>query len=375
MNKKKIKLRLTITLTILLALVALFLIFNNRHSTINKEETAFNIEDTASITKIFMSNKKDSTLLMERTNTHKWKLNKKYYVRQDIIETLLKTFYKIRVKQPVNNAAIDNAIEQLATASTKVEIYQNAYRINLFNKIKLFPHEKLSKVFYVGFDTQDNMGTVMLLEGAERPYVTYIPGFRGLLSSRFVVRTADYRDLTLYAKKINDIHLIEVELPGKPLESYKLRNNNDKTISLLETNGNNIPYIDTLKVLRYMNYFQKVVLDEFFIDGREVIDSLLQNAQPTHIVTLHDMKGNKETAKFFRKRNIPTPYFEDQYDVMTDKEKSEYKKQLEEPEWDPNSLYVIFNDNSDVGLGPLWMLEKILRTRSYFTGIEPENEQ
>lgn len=370
MSKKNNKVRYTLVFTILLAIVAFLLIFNNRHSTINKEESKFYVQDTASITKIFMTGKNDSTILMERTDEGKWRLNKKYFVRKDIMDNILKTFYKVRVRKPVQNAAVENTIKTLATSATKVEIYQNTYRINLFNKIKLFPHEKLTKVVYVGFDTQDNLGTVMLLEDADRPYVTHIPGFRGALSSRFVVRTADYRDLTLFEKTINEISTVEVELPKTPEESYKLRNNNDRTISLLDEKGENLPYIDTVKVLRYLNYFQGMYLDELFIDGRKMIDSLKKHHTPTHIIKLSDMDGGKQKVEIYLKRNEEIPYFEDQYNVMTNKEKKEYENQMNQPEFDPNSVYVIFNEGKDIALAQRWVMDKLTRNKSYFLGIE-----
>lgn len=139
--------RFIILLTIILAIISIVLIVNNTKSTIKAD---FTVEDVSNITKIFMSDKLNNMVTLKKIDDQNWILNDKYPARNDGIDMLLETFSQMRVREPVSIAGRNNVIKWLAASSTKVEIYQQKYRINLFDKIKFFPHEKLTKVFYVG---------------------------------------------------------------------------------------------------------------------------------------------------------------------------------------------------------------------------------
>ena len=108
----------------------------------------------------------------------------------------------------------------MAVIAVKVEIYQQVYRINLFDRIKLFRHEKLTKTFYVGDDTSDNMGTYMLMEGSKEPFVMVIPSFRGFLSTRFIPDEDIWRDQTIFKIRLKDIQSVKMEFPLTPDSSF-----------------------------------------------------------------------------------------------------------------------------------------------------------
>ena len=159
--------KIAIILTIVLLAIAVLLIWNNRYLTTLRGDSAdFMVWDTASITKVYLADRMDNETLLER-HADGWSLNKDYKAHPQKIDQLLYTLYRVRVKMPVSRASHDNIISQMASRSYKVEVYQMVPRINLFNKIKLFYHEKRTKVFYVGDATQDSSGTFMLREGAD----------------------------------------------------------------------------------------------------------------------------------------------------------------------------------------------------------------
>lgn len=352
---KNKRLRYTIFITLILALVALVLVFNNKDAKLNTTKNNFFVRDTAAITKVYMVNKNNEYLLLEREGS-RWKLNSDYYARKDIVEVLMETLYKIRIREPLPNAAINNAITQLASHSTKVEVYQRVYRINLFNKIKLFPHEKLVKTFYVGYNTQDNMGTIMLLEGSEKPVVTHIRGFRGALAVRFEVKEQNWRDLTLFNHPIKKIDQIIVEVPDSTEKSFILRNNKNKTFSLLDLSNNIINYTDTVKLLRYVNYFQDIKLDRYVKDD---IDSILRT-RPDLIISVIDNNGKERKAKFYKKPNELIPAFDIKSREYISQDPADYAT------WDPELGYVILNNDKDLAIGQYYMMGKVMRNRDYF---------
>jgi len=107
--------------------------------------------------------------LLTKEAPGKWALNDSLSARQESVDRLLASMFRMTVQSPVSRASYNNVITNMATSSVKVEVYKIKPRINLFNAIKLFPREKLTKVFYVGEPTSDFLGTYMLMEGSDTP--------------------------------------------------------------------------------------------------------------------------------------------------------------------------------------------------------------
>jgi len=144
--------------------------FNNRSTM--KAFSEFHIRDTASISKIFMVDKQNRSITLQRSGAT-WKVmseGQEFPARMDAVKLLLYTLHTMRVKMPVAISAQEEILRRMSGRSIKVEIYSPKRHI---------------KTFFVGGVTQDNLGTYMLLEGAEVPFVVEIPGFRGFIASRF----------------------------------------------------------------------------------------------------------------------------------------------------------------------------------------------
>jgi len=187
-----------LVIVIILAIMAVILVLQNRKGTLKGEMGEFAIVDTASVTKIFMADMRNNQVLLTKNSPGEWMLNDSLKARKEGLDLLLKTMSNLAVKAPVPKKSYNSVIKRLATNSIKVEIYQKKYRVDLFNWIKLFPHEKLTKVYYVGNATPDNMGTFMLLDGSDVPFVVYEPGFRGFVAARYTAATNDWRDHQIF---------------------------------------------------------------------------------------------------------------------------------------------------------------------------------
>lgn len=92
MNKTKI----TLIVTLILAVVAGFVIFNKSNSTLDKGLQGFSVSDTASISKIFLSDKADNSILLERQKSGKWLLNNDFNAHPDNVNTFLLTVANLR---------------------------------------------------------------------------------------------------------------------------------------------------------------------------------------------------------------------------------------------------------------------------------------
>jgi hypothetical protein len=337
-----------ILLTVILAVISVILILNNSKSTIKAD---FTVEDVSTITKIFMSDKLNNSITLSKIDDQNWLLNNKYPARTDGIEMLLETFSQMKVREPVSIAGRNNVIKWLAASSVKVEIYQQKYRINLFNKIKLFPHEKLTKVFYVGGETQDNRGTFMLIEGSSEPFVVYIPGFRGFLSPRFNARETEWRKHTIFDLKIAEISSVRVEYPNAQDSSFEItRNNKIFEVKKLKDNKLIVPY-DTMKVLDYMSGFTNINFEAFRNNmGKKVIDSITSQT-PMAIITVKDISGKANKIYTYPKLAEPGSI-----DEFTGKELI----------FDRDRFYGLVNEGKDFVLLQYFVFDAILRTSGYF---------
>ena len=196
------KYRNSLILTGILVVIAAFMVLNKRSGTFRKDSNTFAISDTSNVTKFFLADKNNNTVLVERTANGSWLLNKKYEVNPTMVQVMLKTFISIDIKDPVAKSVRNTIIRLMAGKSVKTEIYQRVYRINLFDLIKLFPHEKLTRTYYVGDATMDNSGTFMLMEGSEEPYIVNIPGFRGFVATRYSAMEADWRSHSVFRFRV-----------------------------------------------------------------------------------------------------------------------------------------------------------------------------
>ena len=292
------KSRIIVFIIIILTLLAAYLIYNNTKSTIKAN---FAVEDISKVTKIFMSDKHNNSVILKKIDDEKWTVNDKYEARADGMEILLETISQVSVREPVNIAGRNNVIKWLAAKNVKVEIYEICYYINIFDKIKLFPHEKLTKVYYVGGETQDNNGTFMLMEGSDEPFICYIPGFRGFLSPRFSTLENDWRNHKIFDLKIGQLKSVKIEYPTAPDSSFEItRINKIFEIKWLKRNMILQNY-DTLKVINYMSSFTNINFEAFKNNiGKKAIDSITSQ-YPMAIISLTDISGKVNSIKTYIK--------------------------------------------------------------------------
>ena len=297
------KYRLSLIIILILAILAVIILINNSGGTFKKKNNEFAVSDTANITKFFLADKNNNTVKVERKKDGNWLVNDKYTVNPNMIEVIMKTFISIDIKAPVAKSKRNTILRVMAGKSVKTEIYQKVYRINLFDIITLFPHEKLTKTYYVGDATQDNSGTFMLMEGSEDPYIVYIPGFRGFVSTRYSAMEIDWRSHSIFRSRVPDISSVSVIFNRIPENSFRINNQNSRVFTLTSVLGNrNIEWFDTIKVVSYLSVFRNLnyerVLDEM---TKTKYDSIVSNV-PTYEVILTDKFGKSHTLKTWKRK-------------------------------------------------------------------------
>jgi hypothetical protein len=336
---------------IVLALITLLLWLTQSTTTFRRSLSDFKLNDSSNVTRIFMADKNNNSVTLTRTSPGKWIVNDKYPAQVQNIDLLLKTMVEIEVQQPVAKVAHDNIVKELAVNSVKVEIYQNVFRIDLFGLIRWFPHEKLTKVYYVGGATQSNDGCFMLIQGSSEPFIIFLPGFRGFVSPRYSPIEKYWRDYNIYRKTIPEIAKVKVEIPSTPDYSYEVRNtgNNKFVLISLKENKEVINY-DTLKILNFLSGFRNLNYEALLNDMDKARKDSILSSEPFIIITLTDTAGVSKTIKTYHKQGP---------DGQTDPQGAPLP-------YDLDRLYASVNDGKDFTIIQYFAFDKVLRPKPFF---------
>lgn len=345
--------RVTVIIVVILLIIAVFLVLTNTSSTLRRDVSDFTLKDTSNVVKIFLADRMGNDVTLEKTGIGEWTIDGKHIASFDKVKALLKTMSDLRVMKPVAKSAHNTVVKRLATNARKVEIYQEVPRINMFGWIKLFPHVKLTKTYYVGGPTQDNMGTYMLMENSSKPYIIYIPMLRGFISPRFSPLGHEWRDHQVFKHKLRNIKSIRLEFFMEPENSYSIINLDNLNFDLIDDYHNQkLTDYDTLKMLSFVSSFEDVRF-EAMLSGQleqKIIDSVTQSA-PAHRITLIDQGGDSTIVTTFYKKGFQHLYKEDGLAL--------------EP-FDLDRLYGLVNDDKDFVLIQYFVFDKVLRPLSWF---------
>lgn len=167
----------------------------------------FAVRDTNSIARIFLADRKGRSADLVRQGSQ-WLYNGKHKARPSAISVLLETVCCMNVRYIPPKAAEANAVKALAAEGIKVELYGK--------------DNKLLKSYYVGDVTSDELGTYMIMDGSEQPYVVHIPGFVGQLRVRYLMGDDNWRDRMIFTEKPEQIQSISVEYPQQKSASFRL---------------------------------------------------------------------------------------------------------------------------------------------------------
>ena len=345
------KTNLVYLILILVALLAAVLFWNNSYlTTLEGESADFAVRDTSSVSRVFIANMDTNEVLIERKG-NQWLLNGEHKAQQGKVDQLLETMYKLRVRSPVPIASHDQVVARMASLGIKVEVYQQVFRINLFDQIKLFPHEKLTKVYYVGDVTKDNLGTYMLKEGADQAFVMHIPGFRGFVMTRYTPIEDDWRDHIIFNDKLADIKSVKLEFNEQPIMSFLIENTGKHSYKLTRTADNFDVAYDTLRVLNFLTSFDDVRFEAILTNilPRARQDSII-NSPFLHRFTLTTHSGKTTQLTTYNK-----------------KLQVEHKGISEaDAEIDNDRMYGLLNNGKDLVLLQYFTFDKLLRPVIYY---------
>lgn len=337
--------KVIIALAVILIAIATFIYIsknNVKQGTMDDMEGAksdFAIKDTSSITKIFIVDAQGVSVTLTKAKDN-WVVNDKYIARPDNIRLLMKTFSRIDVRYPVPKAAFNNVVRDIATKATKVEIYQG--------------EDKPSKVYYIGKATNDNQGTYMVLEteGVKStvPFVMFIPGNYGYLTSRFFTEAQQWRDAVVFKYAPEAIKSIEMTFLETPEESFIIKNMEGQ-FSLADIGSDKPLKVNPEKLNEYISRYGKIYYEMVDIESKqERIDSII--ASPPYItIEVKDFIGGGNKIVLYHMPNF---------------RETEHSATGEIFEYDVDRMYGYLN-NDVFTYVQFATFDKITYPKSYFT--------
>ncbi len=325
-------------LLIALATGAYFLVIKKPWSTLKADETAFAVKDTASVGKIFIADMQGSKMTLERQKNI-WVVNQQYQVRDDYMTVLLATIRNVTVSYPVQHAAMNKVVSELASHNKKVEIYDT--------------HGKLLKAYYVGGPSLNGMGTFMLMEESENPYVTAIPGFQGVLETRYSTDAEAIRSTKIYGYHLNEMKQVKISYREKPDSSFTIEVLGPDSFDLKNAQGISIPpaVLSKEKLHSYLHLFS-FINAEAFVNDLSKKDTILQQ-KPFCTVSVTD-RANKEH---------PTNCY---YMPLLKDSPMLYDKKGDPLEYDTDRYFATINNGSDFVIVQRFHFGRLLRNSGYF---------
>lgn len=266
--------------------------------------TEFAISDTAQVGKIFITDAQGQSVTLQRAEGERlWNLDGKYKARKDAVDLLLRTFLRMRVRSNVPLKAEENMIKLLASAGKKVEVYD----------LK----GKWIKTYYVGTPTPDHNGTIMLLElprhgRGERPYIVYMEGFTGFLSTRFHADQQDWRYTGIFEfPKLEDLQKVEVWIHNDPAQSFSIIWNGGNDLQLMaEHTKQQIAVFDTLMAKDFLLRFKKVHLESYNSRLNPFQQDSLKKLPPPYVLAVTSRSGKRSQIDLYLKPAVKDVYDE-----------------------------------------------------------------
>lgn len=270
---------------VLLGITTVLFVFKNKFGTIREELKDFAVKDTANITKVFLADRYGKSITLTREVDNQWLLNSTYKARRSNILNLLEVLYRVDVRTKVAKAAYNNVIKALSSNGIKCEIYFN-------NK------SEPGKVIYVGGQTEDGMGTFMMLENSNSPFITQIPGFNGYLTPRFSPTEKDWREPLLFSLPESEIKSIRIEYANFPENSFLLSSNNGRYHVSSVDQSNQISHVDSIGCDNYLYQYKNVYYEDQSSMEQKKIDSIIALPSPIKIELL-TIKGQKTELNIY----------------------------------------------------------------------------
>lgn len=259
----------------------------------------FAIEDTSEVGTIFIATRDGNQALLTREGDGPWMYEnkitgKRFRANQLSATVLLGTMSELRVRAPVSKNAIPTVVNRMGAHAKKVEIYDR--------------DREIMKTYYVGGPSTGNEGTHFMMEGANRPYILFVPRWTGVLDTRYIVQEENWRDKALFRvnpKKLKRVQITYNSASQRPFSFEVLRQDNGELsvkAVVPETSKQPANQLNIDNVEAYLSDFNEVLAERILYD-KPLRDSVI--TRKPFCVVEYEEEG--QTAQSFKLYAIFNP--------------------------------------------------------------------
>lgn len=263
------------------------LISNKGKSDGNLAAFNFEIQDTASVNKIIITEPNGMEMTLIR-NGNSWTDDKGQCVQPIQVFNILEALYNVRFKGYVPENSVKTVINRISTIGIKVQYFQN---------------DDWSKTWYIGGSTSDHHGTYMLVESEEAgksdlPVIAEIKGMKGIIEPRFFADPRKWQCSGIFAYQMQEIAEVNVKFTGRPDRSFEVRK--IKNDYLVKYGGKYLTSLDTNMVYRYLLNYKRINFENpnYELNDKQ-LDSL-KRSTPFCELKVRTTKGEKKKLRMFR---------------------------------------------------------------------------
>ena len=227
----------------------------------------FSVNNIEEIDHIEITNKTPKTVFLTKNN-ERWELKNGFPVSTEAINYLLETIRDMQIKRPVAVNEKENILKRMSVQRTKVSIFSN---------------DKNIKTIYVGGNTQDQLGTYMILDNSNEPYVISIPGFNGYLSSRFSCEENTWKEKVIFNINKDDIENIKINYRDT-INSFQIHSKDSVSD-------------------QYFSNFKKVSCEKFLKNTQDFNIEEIKKREPIFHINIKLKNGKELKLKGFEKKS------------------------------------------------------------------------
>jgi hypothetical protein len=291
----------SISAIVLIACYFLLTLLGGCRPKVNNSRPDFAIKDTSQVDQVQITEANGNSIVIQRRTTPDvWKLNSgDFDAREDAIELILETIFRIKIKQEVDENSRDNVINQIATSNKKVNFYRNNASLPF-------------KTYYVGNSTPDKLGTFMVvsenIDGEmikSNPYIVYKPGMYGHLESRFFSDSNEWRSTAVFKYGRGTISRIHLQFFEEPQKSHVVEVDQKGGLKLFANTGEAVSTFNIKSVQRYVTLMMRLNYEGMNKElSMHEADSVMRS-KPLYSISVTDINGSVKKVLVHRKKAPP----------------------------------------------------------------------
>lgn len=273
-----------IGLALLVILLLIFLIWNGYRdaSPDIAAEFRYKVEDVRDVAHIELLDHFGQEIALKRNGDY-WILNDSFRVRDNAISNLLDAIGRIELQVIPGAQALNTLVKDLTTHGVRTRLYDK--------------DNQLLKGYVIGGSTPDDRGNYIIMEGADRPAVVHIPGWEGVLQTRYSMPLKDWKDRIIFRSGVDEIEELAVTYPEQEESSFVIRSRNGKLVVSPQNDSHSPGPSREGAAEAYLRSYGSVGAEEIL--PYDAVLKAIQGQTPFVTFDLRKTNGEEQVVKLF----------------------------------------------------------------------------